>query len=72
MTNRLQPAVWTGLRSLLAEVRRSPIFVRSLDRGSRYFRREWAAVRKSGQADAFVLAWLASQRQSTNRPTVLH
>ena len=63
MNNRLQPRVWAGLRTLLAEVRRSPIFVRSFDRHSGIFRQDWASVRKSGKADAFVLAWLASERK---------
>jgi hypothetical protein len=67
MTNRFQPTVWAGLRTLLAEVRRSPIFIRSLDRHSGLFRREWASVRKSGKADAFVLAWLASHRNDARR-----
>ena len=67
MTNRLQPMVWAGLRTLLAEVRRSPIIVRSLDRRSGIFHRGWASVRKSGKADAFVLAWLASERKAARR-----
>ena len=71
MTNRLQPTVWAGLRTLLAEVRRSPIFVRSIDRHSGLFRQQWASVRKTGKADAFVLAWLASQRNESRRPNVL-
>jgi len=72
MTKRLQPTVWAGLQTLLAEVRRSPIFVRSLDRHSRLFRQQWASVRRSGKADAFVLAWLASQRNDARRANVLH
>ena len=66
MTDRL-PMVWATLQTLLAEVRRSPIFIRSLDCPSRLFRREWAAVRKSGNADTFVLAWLASERNDARR-----
>ncbi len=67
MTNRFQPMVWASLQTLIAEVRRSPIFIRSLNCHSRLFRQEWAAVRKSGKADAFVLAWLASQRNDARR-----
>jgi hypothetical protein len=59
--------VWAGLRTLLAEIRRSPIFVSSLDRHSEIFRQQWASVRKSGKADGFVLAWLASERNDARR-----
>jgi hypothetical protein len=72
MPNKLQPTVWAGLRTLLSEVRRSPIFIRSLDRRAALFRRQWAMVRKSDRADAFVLAWLASERAGTRRMDVLH
>jgi hypothetical protein len=69
MTNGFRPTVWTGLRALLAEIARSPIFVPAFDRGLLAFRREWALVRKSGHADAFVLAWLASERNHARRPS---
>jgi hypothetical protein len=67
MTKRLQLMVWAGLRTLLDEVRRSPIFLRSLDRNSFCFRQQWASVRKTQKADEFVLAWLASQRTDARR-----
>lgn len=69
MTNGFRPTVWVGLRALLAEIRRSPILIPSFDFAA--FRREWTFVRKSGQADAFVLAWLASERNAARRPTLM-
>ena len=71
MTNGFRPTVWVSLRALLAEIRRSPIFFPSFDCRFASFRREWAYVRKSGQADAFVLAWLASERHAARRPTLM-
>ena len=70
MTNGFRPTVWGGLRALLAEIKRSPIFVPSFELSFSPFRREWASVRKSGNADAFVLAWLARER-SARRPTLM-
>jgi hypothetical protein len=72
MSNRLQPTVWAGLWTVLAEIRRSPIFALSLDRDSGVFRHQWASVRKSGNADAFVLAWLASERNAARRLNALN
>jgi hypothetical protein len=59
------------LRALLAVVARSPIVWRPVpvvvDPAG------WAAVRKSGNADAFVLAWIASHvRGPRQAPQVLN
>jgi hypothetical protein len=71
MTNGFRPTVWVGLRALLAEIKRSPIFVSPFDLSLPTFRREWSFVRKSGHADAFVLAWLATERNAAARPTLM-
>ena len=67
-------AIWSAptdraaLRALLAAVARSPIIVRPLLTAAAARLTEWAAVRKSGHADAFVLAWIASHNRSARRP----
>jgi hypothetical protein len=71
MTNWFEPSVWTGLRALLAAVKSSPIVVKPLLRTSVMKPADWASVRKSGNADAFVLAWLASQARDARNPRVL-
>jgi len=71
-------AVWSRLsdgpallRALLAAVARSPIVSRPAPAAA--YRARWAAVRKSGNADAFVLAWIASHvRGPRQAPRVLN
>jgi hypothetical protein len=61
----------TALRVLLAVIARSPIIVRPILTGMALRLTDWAAVRKSGHADAFVLAWIASHvRGARRRPRV--
>ena len=61
-----------GLLALVAAVSRSPIVVRSILTSSSLMT-EWAAVRKSNHADAFVLAWIASHVRGDQRaPRVLN
>ena len=71
MTTWFEPSVWTGLRALLAAVKSSPIVVPPLLCGPVVKPADWASVRKSGNADAFVLAWLASQARSARTRRVL-
>ena len=71
MTNWFEPSVWTGLRALLAAVKSSPIVVKPLSRAHVMKPADWASVRKSGNADAFVLTWLASQARSAGTRRVL-
>ena len=62
-----------GLLALVAAVRGSPIVVRSIVTSSAALMAEWAAVRKSNHADAFVLAWIASHVRGAKRaPRVLN
>jgi hypothetical protein len=62
-----------GLLALVAAVRRSPIIARSILTSSALLMAEWAAVRKSNHADAFVLAWIASHVRGAPRvPRVLN
>jgi hypothetical protein len=70
-------AAWSGLsdgsalRALLAAVARSPILWRPAP--AVVTATGWAAVRKSGNADAFVLAWIASHvRAAHPAPRVLN
>jgi hypothetical protein len=60
MTTWFEPSVWAGLRMLLAAVKNSPIVPLNLVRLPVPLA-DWMSVRKSGNADAFVLAWLASE-----------
>jgi hypothetical protein len=53
-----EPSAGTGLAALIAAIKRSPIVVRLSERLGRA--REWARIRKSPEADAYVLAWIAS------------
>ena len=71
MTTWFKPSVWAGLQVLLAAVKSSPIVARPLLRVPAMPMPGWAAVRKSGHADAFVLAWLASEARNARRPRVL-
>ena len=52
------PLAGTGLKALLAAIKRSPIVVLWTERLSRA--REWARIRRSPEVDAYVLAWIAS------------
>jgi hypothetical protein len=49
------------LYALIAAIKRSPIVVRLSER--LLLARDWASVRKSPDVDAYVLAWIASQRR---------
>jgi hypothetical protein len=66
-------AAWSGLtdgsilRVLLAVVARSPIVWQPVPAYAAR-RAQWAAVRKTGNADAFVLAWIASHVRGQRRP----
>jgi hypothetical protein len=52
------------LHALIAAIRCSPIMARL-----RYFRaRQWARIRRSPDADAFVLEWIASHVRERPRP----
>jgi hypothetical protein len=58
------------LRSLLDAIARSTIFVRV---SALQTPQSWAAVRQSPDADAYVLAWIASEACKTAPATrVLH
>lgn len=57
----------TALQALLAVVARSPIVVRPILTAMAVRMIDWAAVRKSGNADAFVLAWIASHVRGARR-----
>lgn len=67
MTTWFEPSVWAGLRALLAAVKNSPIVPLPLVRLPVPLT-DWMSVRKSGNADAFVLAWLASEGRRGRRP----
>ena len=58
-----------GLQALLAVVRNSPIILRPILRPNPLaeWSAEWSKVRKSGNADAFVLAWIASHARERRR-----
>ena len=74
-----EPLADTKLQALLAAVRRSPICLRPIARLTLAAREwlpivrsplatvEWLKVRKSGHADAFVLAWIASHARDRRR-----
>jgi hypothetical protein len=58
MTTGPEPSAGTGLYTLLAAIRNSPIVVRTAGRLAQA--RDWARIRKSPEVDAYVLAWIAS------------
>jgi hypothetical protein len=53
------------LQALLAAIKRSPIVARLSAR--LLPARSWAAIRKSPEVDAYVLAWIASHAHRTPR-----
>jgi hypothetical protein len=67
MTVRFEPMADAGLQALLAAVRHSPIICCPIAR-SAVTGIEWANLRKSAHADAFVLAWIASHVDGTRPP----
>jgi hypothetical protein len=71
MTTWFEPSVWTGLRALLAVVKNSPIVMPPFLRAPVIKPADWASVRKSGNADAYVLAWLASHARGARTRRVL-
>jgi len=71
MTTWFEPMVRAGLRALLAAVKNSPIVAFPLARIPLVPIANWAAVRKSGNADAYVLAWLASEARRGRRARTL-
>ena len=66
MTTWFEPSVWAGLQALLAAVKNSPIVPLPLVRLPVSLA-DWRSVRKSGNADAYVLAWLASEGRRGRR-----
>jgi hypothetical protein len=62
-------SVAAGLQALLAAVKASPIFVWPRLRLSTVSFADWATVRKSGDVDAYVLAWIASHVRGNRRRT---
>jgi len=73
MASRSESSDGGLLRALLAALAHSPIVVRSVLAASATSLTGWAVVRKSGNADAFVLAWIASHvRGPTRAPRVLN
>ncbi len=65
------PSLWAPLRTLLAAIRRSPIVPRPPVQLPAVVLADWASVRKSGNADAYVLAWLAREARNARHPRVL-
>jgi hypothetical protein len=69
MTTSSKRWVVADLQALLAAVKASPIIAWPRRRSSALG--DWATVRKSGDVDAFVLAWIASHvRGGTSRATL--
>ncbi len=66
MTIWSEPPAGTELQALLAAVKGSPIVVRPVVQPPAALR--WSAVRRSGNADAYVLAWIASHVRGAVRP----
>jgi hypothetical protein len=68
MTTSSKRSVAAGLQALFAAIKVSPILVWPRLRLPGISFGEWATVRKSGDADAYVLAWIASHvRGNTSR-----
>jgi hypothetical protein len=65
MTLWFEPSAGAKLHALLAALRRSPIIVPIVCTACAAL--EWSRVRKSGNADAFVLAWIASHVHDRSR-----
>jgi hypothetical protein len=72
MTTLHKRSVAAGLQALMAAVKASPIVVWYRRRWADARFRDWATVRKSGDADAFVLAWIASHVRNHPRRIVRH
>ena len=69
MTTSPKRSVAAGLQALLAAVKASPILAWPRLRLPAVCFGDWATVRKSGDVDAYVLAWIASHvRGNTSRP----
>jgi hypothetical protein len=70
MTTSPKRSVAAGLQALLAAVKAPPILVWPRLRLPGISFGEWARLRKSGDADAYVLAWIASHARgnSSRRP----
>jgi hypothetical protein len=66
MTIWSEPLAGTDLQALLVAVRGSPIVICPIVRPTSVTT-EWSAVRKSENADAFVLAWIASHVRDGRR-----
>ena len=71
MSTWFEPSVWAPLRALLAAIQHSPIVARPLARVPVAAFADWASIRKSGNADAYVLAWLAREARHARRSRVL-
>jgi hypothetical protein len=54
-----------GLRALLTAIKRSPIIARLT--APLFVGRDWLSVRRSGDVDAYVLAWIASHVRADQR-----
>jgi hypothetical protein len=73
MTTWSEASDGSVLQALLAAIARSPIVVWPILASSATRPAAWAAVRKSGNADAFVLAWIAGHvRGSRRAPRILN
>jgi hypothetical protein len=70
MTVRFEPMADSGLQALLAAVRRSPIIWRPIVQPDETGI-EWAILRKSAHADAFVLAWIAGHVGVARTPVLM-
>jgi hypothetical protein len=68
---RLAPkrSVAAGLQALLAAVKASPILAWPRLRLPTVSFGDWATVRRSGDVDAYVLAWIASHVRGSLAPS---
>ena len=71
MTISTERSIATGLQALFAAVAASPI-IPWPPRAPAVPLGDWATVRRSGDADAYVLAWIASHVRDNTHPSVLH
>jgi hypothetical protein len=67
MTDSTEPSAGVDLQALLAVVRNSPIILCPIVPSTAAPFVDWTTVRKSGNADAFILAWIASHVRGAKR-----
>ena len=65
MITSFEPSAAADLESLRAAIARSPILLRSATSVAPVA--DWAAIRRSPDADAFILAWIASHVRGMQR-----